>query len=41
MSALVVGSWALVVTLIGLAAVLTVLGLVALARSRRRTGGPR
>lgn len=36
----VVGSWAVVVALIGLAAVLTVIGLVSLARSRR-TGGPR
>ncbi|MCH1865729.1 hypothetical protein [Nocardioides sp. CFH 31398] len=38
--AAVVGSWGVIVALIGLAAVLTVIGLVSMARSRR-TGGPR
>ncbi|WP_344002897.1 hypothetical protein [Nocardioides lentus] len=35
----VTGSWALVFGLVGVAALLTVVGLVLLARSRRRTPG--
>lgn len=37
----VVGSWPVVFSLVGLAALLTVVGLVALVRSRRRTPGGR